>query len=292
MSTMINLGDRFESFSSFEKSLEIFETETNTRFCIAESKTLENTKQRYPRCERAPQMLKYYSIRYKCMHGGVFRKSKQSRGLRSSSTLKIGCQAFIHLFLSDDVTSLVVKALNLEHNHDTSEAIFIEVPTHRKRNSKLRVQVTESNAKKRKKIRQENIPQDTVNVAHLQDLTNLNASNSQIYLTPNGTDCEAPYGLAPDEAVCESADGSEINHNPAVTEVEVESSEHKLCRCGIGTFDLTNQDLMKMEVEEHYHRLEVLQLQKAYETERIEKMRHLYDLKIRLAEQELQNSNF
>ncbi|XP_015923078.1 uncharacterized protein [Parasteatoda tepidariorum] len=286
---VFTVGDRFESFSAFLGALEIFKVETNTDFKVYGSKSLDVARQYHPkRLANVPAILKYYNIKFICRYGGNFKRSKSSQGLRNTSTRIIGCEAFIYLTLSEDSKALVIGSLCLEHNHDLTRT-FEYVPR-KKRSRELRMKLNNIEVYQQEKLKNRKKPlvqrmifkrrknvESSVFVT--QDLSNLNVSNEYAQIS-------GPY-----EA--ESMNNPDNNSSHFVQEGEGSEfvSGEQLCRCGFGTSELTKQELMLMEVEEHNHRLEILELQEAFQIERIEKMRYLQDLKIQKAELDLQTRN-
>ena len=77
--------------------------------------------------------LKYYEVKFTCIHGG--RNNFKSRGkqLRKTSTFQCGCPFFINLRLSDDGHHLIVTNVNASHaNHDADEEEYNFLPKARK----------------------------------------------------------------------------------------------------------------------------------------------------------------
>lgn len=100
-------------------------------FFKADSKTLQAARKNCPkRVDSAPEDLKYYFIKYQCVHGG--KRISKSTGKRNTGTLRQGCEAFIYLTLNNDSTSLVVSNISETHNHETSPALFNSLPNQRK----------------------------------------------------------------------------------------------------------------------------------------------------------------
>ena len=71
--------------------------------------------------------LKFYELKYSCIHGGRNYKGR-GKGIRDSSTFQMKCPCSISLRLSEDGNQLVVTQLNLSHeNHDVGkENVWLE----------------------------------------------------------------------------------------------------------------------------------------------------------------------
>ena len=76
--------------------------------------------------------LKFYELKYSCIHGGRNYKGR-GKGIRDSSTFQMKCHCSISLRLSEDGNQLVVTQLNLSHeNHDVGEENYQFYPKVRK----------------------------------------------------------------------------------------------------------------------------------------------------------------
>lgn len=79
---VFSLGDRFRSIDALEKKLKSFESSTFTKFWKREARTIEAAQKRIDR--HLNPDLKYYQLKYACIHGGQAFRPK-SKGFRSSS---------------------------------------------------------------------------------------------------------------------------------------------------------------------------------------------------------------
>lgn len=113
----LTVGERFESFAELEARI--------TRFCAANSvqlwkrdaRTIEAAKKRAGNiASRMPAALKYYQVRFCCIHGGL-KFVSSSKGSRKSSTFKQDCEFNIYVAANKQGSHLEVRSVNLKHNH-------------------------------------------------------------------------------------------------------------------------------------------------------------------------------
>ena len=75
-------GEKFKSFKELESELKRFEMATSTKLWIRDSRTVENARSRTTR--HLSDILKYYQVSFRCIHGG--RKFKaRGEGKRFTS---------------------------------------------------------------------------------------------------------------------------------------------------------------------------------------------------------------
>ena len=75
-------GDSFKSYDGLEKTLKSFESRTFTKFWKREARTIEAARKRTDR--HLNPSLKYYQLKYACIHGGQSFRPK-SKGIRTTS---------------------------------------------------------------------------------------------------------------------------------------------------------------------------------------------------------------
>ena len=83
----MKLGDEFNDFLDFERVLKLYKDSNFVDFSVYDCKTLESIKAKHPtgKFANAPVQLKYYYIKYMCVHGGVYRKRKTCLDKRITS---------------------------------------------------------------------------------------------------------------------------------------------------------------------------------------------------------------
>lgn len=71
------LGQQFSSFIELEQHLEDYKKKKFTDFYIHDCRTLAVARNKYPiKLKFTPDALKYYFIKYLCVHGGHHKKRK------------------------------------------------------------------------------------------------------------------------------------------------------------------------------------------------------------------------
>ena len=72
-----HVGEIFDSYSTFQSKLKIYEDKKSVQFTHLDSRTLDNARKRVPkRVEGANPDLKYHSISLSCVFGGKDYKCK------------------------------------------------------------------------------------------------------------------------------------------------------------------------------------------------------------------------
>ena len=71
---LIAVGKTFSSFADLERAITLFEERNFVKFWIREARTIEAAKKRIDR-HINPKM-KYYELKYTCIHGGQKFRSK------------------------------------------------------------------------------------------------------------------------------------------------------------------------------------------------------------------------
>lgn len=83
----MKLGDTFSSFEAFESCFAVYKDTNFVDYFIKDCKTLASINVKYPngRMSTAPKELKYYYIKFYCIHGGTYKKKKISLDQRVTS---------------------------------------------------------------------------------------------------------------------------------------------------------------------------------------------------------------
>ena len=79
MAQMLNLGKKFEDFSSLEIAIQQYQKEENVQFFRRSPRTIEKVQPRMP--DKKLERLKYYEISFHCIRGGKNFKSRNT-GMR------------------------------------------------------------------------------------------------------------------------------------------------------------------------------------------------------------------
>ena len=69
MAQMLNIGLKFEAFSSSEIAIQQYQKEENVQFFRGSSRTIEKAQPRMPD-KKLNERLKYYEISFHCIRGG------------------------------------------------------------------------------------------------------------------------------------------------------------------------------------------------------------------------------
>ncbi|KAF5281195.1 hypothetical protein FQA39_LY17835 [Lamprigera yunnana] len=132
----LNTNDTFDSYKELQDAVDLYEKENRVQFWKRDAKTITSAKHHalnlYKTVQDKELDLKYYYIKYACIHGGQpFRpKNKQSsiKNCRNhDGTYKQDCNASITVGLKDRM--LVIKNILNNHNH--------EIPTRKSANMEL-----------------------------------------------------------------------------------------------------------------------------------------------------------
>ena len=76
------MGELFQTYDDLEKKLERYERQTFTEFWKRDTRTVESAKKSMDR--QLKKELKYYEVKFCCIHGGKSFKPK-GKGIRSTS---------------------------------------------------------------------------------------------------------------------------------------------------------------------------------------------------------------
>ena len=80
MAQTLNIGEKFEGFSSLEIAIQQYQKEENVQLFRCSSRTIEKAQPRMPD-KKLNERLKYYEISFYCIRGGKNFKSR-STGMR------------------------------------------------------------------------------------------------------------------------------------------------------------------------------------------------------------------
>jgi len=116
----INLRDEFDTYEEFDKLLKELSRKNFVHFWKRDCRTVEGAKKKTERY--IDPKIKYYQLKYSCVHGGRMFKKKTEANLDS----KPECEANFYLIATQDGKKLFVKSLNNHHNHEVSEATYLK----------------------------------------------------------------------------------------------------------------------------------------------------------------------
>lgn len=83
-SVAFTVGQKFESFEVLEGKIKEFEKECFVQLWKRDARTLEAARKRVDRCKSMKADLKYYQMKYCCIHGGKNFKA-EGRGIRKNT---------------------------------------------------------------------------------------------------------------------------------------------------------------------------------------------------------------
>ncbi|KAG8175822.1 hypothetical protein JTE90_013373 [Oedothorax gibbosus] len=107
-------------------------------------------------------------------------KKKFTNGSRQTKTFRQDCSATINVLLSADKQFLEIKSMNMEHDHDISEALFRQLPKERRLPADYQVKVQHlMDLQVNKKLLQEQIVKETGKGVTLKDLSNIAAKGQE-----------------------------------------------------------------------------------------------------------------
>ncbi|KAI5754201.1 hypothetical protein M8J77_006720 [Diaphorina citri] len=205
----MELGKRFFHFSEVEKFIESFQQEHFIQLYCSNSIKLTSVNYENAMAARKNNpTLGYYSIQYRCIHGGNFAST--SSGQRKSSTLRQGCGFTVRFSLSCDGTFLSIKKIDAEHNHEVHKDVYNALPRQRRLNEEEETQVkTLLDMRCNKRLVKQFIKTNMNKVVLLRDLTNIRAKNHKF--TSQDLQSVVTYLTSVDEASVDViADGDEF----------------------------------------------------------------------------------
>ncbi|CAI6358456.1 unnamed protein product [Macrosiphum euphorbiae] len=172
----MKLFDVFSSFDEFESVLSHYKDKNYVDYYIKDCKTLASINAKFPngKMVTASTKIKYYYIKYCCVHGGCHKKKKNTLDQRVTSTMRQGCEAFIYLKASANGQQLEITKMDETHNHETSKILYSHLPNQRKITPENKAIVIElMDMKANKKLIQEKIMKESGKIVTLKDLSNI-----------------------------------------------------------------------------------------------------------------------
>ncbi|XP_003240149.2 uncharacterized protein LOC100575956 isoform X2 [Acyrthosiphon pisum] len=170
----MRVGDVFKTYADFEEALSQYKKSTFVDFYIKDSKTAKSQIRRYPKLANSSEQLKYYYVKLACVHGGSYRKKNSCQDLRSTSSMRQGCEAYIYLIANAKGDALELTRMNDEHNHEKSETLFSHLPNQRRVTPQEKMEVLElMKLKANKKLIQHKMQTKTGKVINLKDIANI-----------------------------------------------------------------------------------------------------------------------
>ncbi|XP_043269802.1 uncharacterized protein [Venturia canescens] len=122
----LSVGVEFASYAELEQSVLAYEKKNFCIFYKRDCSTIDQCRKRgISRLLNAD--LKYYRLRYSCIHGGKNFKSL-TRGIRKSSTFQKQCPAMMFFICSSDGKKLVLRKMVDKHNHICSKKLYDFLP--------------------------------------------------------------------------------------------------------------------------------------------------------------------
>ena len=80
---VFRVGASFRTFDEMQNALRLFEQQTHSQFYMRDARTLNAAKKTTPNVvEKASKDVKYYFVKYSCLHGGRPHKSRTTTGSR------------------------------------------------------------------------------------------------------------------------------------------------------------------------------------------------------------------
>ena len=119
MSSVFYVGQRFDSFNELSQAIKQYQKENLCVLVTRDSRSIEAAQKRLANKTLNPA-LKYNDVKYTCQHGGDYRE-RQRKGLRQTSTSKIGCPFSLQFRTTEDGQQLELKGWLNSHNHDITD---------------------------------------------------------------------------------------------------------------------------------------------------------------------------
>jgi hypothetical protein len=179
MARQFEAGEKFSSYADLEKKIVDYQRIKYASLWKRDSRTFDaSIKKKSISADKVPSIkikkkLKYYEIRYACIHGGRKQKSA-SAGKRKSNMFRQDCPFFMVVRLSEDGNFLSVRSVDDKHNHAPTEETYKYYPSVRRLSADQRCYAEKQldmNANKEKLLHQ--LESDTGKSVLLKDLSNI-----------------------------------------------------------------------------------------------------------------------
>lgn len=124
----MDVGDTFTSYSDFKSALKKYEKKAFANFVTSNSTKLTVAKE--PLFEMR-EKFRFLYVYFKCKQNGNY--VSKGRGIRKSSSYKIGCAAYIRLLYDAPYNVLRITKIEKSHNHPTTSKSFNSLPAQRRK---------------------------------------------------------------------------------------------------------------------------------------------------------------
>ncbi|XP_047142281.2 uncharacterized protein LOC124816845 isoform X2 [Hydra vulgaris] len=174
-------SDSFASFALLKEAIRNYEDTSFIKLWVRDARTIEAARKSIPiKAAFMAADIKYYFIKYCCIHGG--QKFKYcGKGKRKTSTFKKDCPFYLNFKASEDGQFLVLHAMNNTHNHEVSEILYKHLPNSRKLPDYAIEKAKElMHLKPNKKLLQKELIKSTGKIITLRDLSNIAASSKKV----------------------------------------------------------------------------------------------------------------
>ncbi|XP_040079462.1 zinc finger SWIM domain-containing protein 1-like [Ixodes scapularis] len=173
---VIAVGERFATFEALDERMTKFSDANCVQLWKRDARTIGAAKKRAGKiASRMPEELKYYQLRYCCIHGGA-KFVTSSKGARKSSTFKKDCGFNVYIAANKEGSHLEVRSLTLEHNHTVVPEFFKHLPQQRRLPPELQAKArTLLKLKANKMMVRQEMQKESGNAILLKDLSNIAA---------------------------------------------------------------------------------------------------------------------
>nr|XP_037280279.1 uncharacterized protein LOC119173576 [Rhipicephalus microplus] len=172
------VGDRFGTFEDLEACISRFSAENCVQLWKRDARTIAAAKNRVGKlASKMSESLKYYQLRYCCIHGGA-KFISTNKGARKSSTFKRDCSFNIYIAAEKEGKFLEVRSLDLTHNHPVDQELFRHLPQQRRLAPELQNKARElMKMKANKMMVREQMEKESGSAVLLKDLSNIAAKH-------------------------------------------------------------------------------------------------------------------